>query len=206
MPETPERYSDALKRWGGTNLYGEPCFILSWGASPVVRRSVPAALLGPYLDAWVLAEWTGPEEFGSPEQWDSELGPYPHQGMYLPLQTFRRDGKPIMLDTEDLNLNVLRLFLHVIMTHKFDSLQRRVHFLKDEFAKKKSDEAKARIDMIEDGAPAFLGAASFRNQLNCNSVVMQRAELIEKNLERIRSSAARFAGRKLMQGGMNAHS
>lgn len=204
MPETPEHYKRAIEKWGGLNPLGEPNFILQWGEAPVRRLAVPDEFLGQYLNCWVLAEWEPPETFGSPDEL-ADLGiPFPNRGAYLPLWVYRQDGEPVMLDSEFLNLNVLRLQLHVVMTHKHDSLQKRYHFLKDEFAKRKAEEARLLIDRIEDGAPVFVDAVSFRNQLNCNSVIRQKVDILEKNLDRIRASAAKFPRGGIVQRSVSA--
>ena len=198
--ETPKRYSELLTRLGGKNLFGEPNFILQWGLSAVRRYAVPDAFLAPYLNAWCLAEWTPAEEFGSPADWDEEeCGPYPFRGLYTPIQVFREGSEPIMLDTEYLNLEVLKLFLWVALNHKHDSLQKRMDFLKDQKAQADAQETKRLIDLIEDGAPAFLDSASFSEHLNCNTVVKQRIEALERNWDRVTSAAARFPRGGLLQ-------
>ena len=201
MPETPKKYSEFLEKYGGVNLYGEPNYILQWGLSPVRRYAVPDSFLAPYLHCWCLAEWTAPEEFGSPDNWNESLyGPYPNRGAYLPLQVFKIDSEPIMLESEYLNLEVLKLFLHVIMNHRHDSLQKRVGFLSDEKAKLEAAKKKELIDRIEDGAPAFADAVSFHGQRNVNSVVKQKMDYLQQNLDRISNVAARFPRGGVMQG------
>ena len=104
-----------------------------------------------------------------------------------------------MLDTEYLNLEVLKLFLWVALNHKHDSLQKRMDFLKDQKAQVDAQETKRLIDLIEDGAPAFLDSASFSGQLNCNTVVKQKIEALERNWDRVTSAAARFPRGSLLQ-------
>lgn len=193
MPDVPKKYSDFLIKRGGLNIFNEANFILNWGSSALVRLTVPDEFRNPYRDCWALCEWTAPEEFGSPEDWDEKLlGPYPARGAYNPIQVFREDNVPCQLDSEYLNLQVLEMFLWVILNHKHDSLAKRVQFLKDDAAKKKAAQTKALVERIEDGAPAFLDGASFNGQLNCNSVIRQKMETLEKNLDRIQNTAKRF--------------
>lgn len=199
--EVPERYKRFLEEKGGKNPLGEPNFILNWGSSPLVRLTVPDEFRSPYRDCWALCEWTPPEEFGPPDQWDERsLGPYPSRGAYNPLQVFREGNKPCQLDTEFLNLGVLEMFLWVILNHKHDSLAKRTQFLKDEYARREAEKTKKLVERIEDGAPSFLGGASFTGQLNCNSVIQQKMEQLEKNLDRISDVAKRFP-----RGGMVQH-
>lgn len=201
MPETPKKYSAFLEKFGGRNIYGEPSYILQWGPNPVRRYAVPDSFLAPYLNCWCLAEWTPAEAFGPPSDWNENAwGPYPSRGAYLPLQVFKIDSEPVMLDSEYLNLEVLKMFLHVILNHKHDSLQKRAGFLRDEAAKVKAAKTKELIDRIEDGAPAFPDAVSFRGQLNVNSVVKQKMEYLEKHLDRITNVASRFPRGGVMQG------
>jgi hypothetical protein len=201
--ETPENYSRFLEKYGGLNPLGEPQYILQWGQSAIHRLAVPDAFIGPYMNCWCLCEWTAPEEFGSPDDWDERFwGSYPNRGAYLPLQVFRIDGEPAPLDSEYLNLEVLKLFLHVILEHRHDSLQKRFTFLKEESAKIKAAQAKQLIDRIEDGAPAWLDAVSFHGQENVNSVVKQKMEYLEKHFDRIADIARRFPRGGIVQGGI----
>lgn len=193
MPDLPERYSKFLEQRGGRNIFGDPNFILNWGSSALVRLAVPDEFRNPYRDCWALCEWTPPEEFGPPEEWhEPTLGPYPSRGAYNPIQVFREDNVPCQLDSEYLNLNVLEMFLWVILNHKHDSLAKRVQFLTDDAAKRKAEETRKLVERIEDGAPAFLDSVSFSGQLNCNSVIRQKMEQLERNLDRITDVAKRF--------------
>ena len=193
MPETPESYSRFLEYHGGHNPYGEPAFILTWGRDRLRQYAIPEAFAGPYRDCWILSQWVSPEEFGSPDGWDEQqLGPYPHHGAYLPFQIFRNGNEPVMLDTEHLNQNVLKLTLKVVLEHKHDSLDKRYRFLKDESDRVKAEQTQQLIDRIEDGAPAFIDAVSFGGQTNVNSVIKQKMEQLEKNLDRIMNVAQRF--------------
>ena len=200
MPETPKKYSEFLLKYGGKNIYGEPNFLLQWGLNAVRRYAVPDQFLAPYLNAWCLAEWAPPEEFGDADDWsESAWGPFPSRGGYVPRQVFKQDNEPVMLESEYLNLEVLKLFLHVWLTHKHDSLMKRAQFLRDEHLKVEADNRRQLIDRIEDGAPAFADAASFRGQLNVNSVVRQKMEQLEKNWERLADTARRFPRGGVMQ-------
>jgi hypothetical protein len=193
VPDLPENYKQFLVAKGGVNIFGDPNFILNWGSSSLVRLTVPDEFRRPYQECWALCEWTSPEEFGPPDQWDEKLlGPYPSRGAYNPIQVFREGNVPCQLDSEYLNLPVLEMFLWVILHHKHDSLSKRSQFLKDEFARREAVKTKQMVDRIEDGAPAFLEGVSFSGQLNCNSVVRQKMEQLEKNLDRISDVAKRF--------------
>lgn len=202
--ETPERYVRFLAEHGGRNPFGEPNFILAWGQTPIHRYAVPDQFLAPYLNCWCFAEWAPPEDFGSRWTWnESAWGPFPVKGAYVPLQIFKDGDEPVMLDTERLNIEVLRLFLWVVVNHKHDSLQKRKDFLKDEFAKKKAEEQRLLIERIEDGAPAFIDAVSFHGQLNKNAYIKQKMEQLEQNLDRITDVARRFP-RGMTQGEAHA--
>src|SRR5690349_20420285 len=102
MPDCPERYRRFLEDHGGRNCYGEAAFLLHWGSLPVPRGisapqryQMPSALLAPYLNCWCLAEWTPPNEFGDPQDWDETNGPFLSEGVYLPIQIFREGNEPI---------------------------------------------------------------------------------------------------------------
>jgi hypothetical protein len=88
------------------------------------------------------------------------------------------------------------------MKHKYDTLQHRYHFMKNEFERLKAEQAKELIDRIEEGAPAFLDSVSFHGQKNVNSVVRQKMDLLEKNIGRITKAASRFPRRGLVQQGV----
>jgi hypothetical protein len=205
--QTPKDYADLLTRLGGLNEHGEPNFLLHWGSDPVPRKAIgperflmPHAFMAAYLNFWCLAEWTSPEEFGREREWESYLGPYPREGMYLPIQVFRNGNEPMRLDSEVLNKKVLELHLWVICNHRHDSPQKRYHYLKDEFDRMKAEQNKQIVEMIADGAPAFIDATSFFGQANCNSVVKQKLDLLERNLSRIQKQASRFPRGGLVQG------
>jgi hypothetical protein len=200
--ETPKNYEEFLKKKGGTNLFGEPRFILIWGKSPLYRLGIPETFIAPYLDAWCLAEWKPAETFGSPETWDSNFWkyPYPNRGLYIPIQVFKEQNKPVMLDSESLNPKVLELFLWVIMNYENDSLMKRKTFLKNEREQAEAKKNQQLIDQIEDGAPAFIDACSFSGQLNVNSVIKQKMEQIERNLGPILDVSSRFPRGGVVQG------
>lgn len=181
---------------------GEANFILNWGSSPLVRLTVPDEFRNPYRDCWTLCEWVAPEEFGDPDGWDERiLGPYPSRGAYNPVQVFRDEGNPVQLDSEFLNLRVLEMCIWVILNHKHDSLSKRVQFLKDDAAERKAARTREMIDRIEECAPSYLDGVSFSGQLNCNSVVRQKMEQLEKNLPLITERAAQFRTRGILQSG-----
>lgn len=197
MIETPKHYRDFLAKYGGLNPLGEPAFLLHWGSDPIRRVGLaeqylmPFPFMAPYIGCWVLAEWNPPEEFGHPDTWDD----YPFnvsRGAYLPVQIFREEGKPVMLDSQWLNLNVLGLWLKVILNHKYDSMQKRRTTIETEHEQKELAKMKGLVDQIEDGAPAFLEAASFHGQQNCNTVVKQKMEKLEQMMPQLRSVSRRW--------------
>lgn len=182
MPDTPRRYSKLLEDIGGKNPLGEPNFILHWGEQPIRRRDCPDVLLAPYLDCWVLAYWRPPEEFGPPELWPRDLGPYPRRGAYLVFQPFRYSNQIAMLDTPALNPNVLRTAVKVIQEHLDDSLASRARVLRDQ---KEQQEAKVQAhiaEIIEDSHP--LGeVVSYSRQQSCHSAVQQKMDQIEQYMK-----------------------
>ena len=165
--ETPERYRRFLEHYGGLNIRGEANFILQWGANPVRRYAVPDAFLGPYMNCWVLAEWNAPEEFGAPEDIEALGIPFPREGAYLPLVAYRDGKEPLMLDSDGLNLDVLKATLHIVLNHKHDSLQKRYGFLKDQFDKGEAAKTQLLIDRIKDGAAGVHGCGEFSRSTKC---------------------------------------
>ena len=160
------------------------------------RYAVPDDFLGPYMNCWCLAEWTSPEELGTREEIEALGIPFPERGVYIPLVCYRDGGEPNMLDSEQLNLNVLEKFISVCLKHKHDSLTHRYHFMKNEYDRIEAEKKQHLIDMIEDGAPAYIDAASFNGQTNVNSVVKQKLEYLEKNYSQIANVAKRFPSRR----------
>jgi len=195
--ETPKQYRDFLTKYGGLNLLNEPSFILHWGPAPIKRVGLsdqylmPFAFMAPYIGCWVLAEWNPPEEFGAPDTW-GDLPFDVSRGAYLPVQIFKEDGKPVPIDSQWLNLNMLGLWLKVILNHKYDSMQKRRAAIETEHEQTELAKTRRLVDQIEDGAPAFLEAASFHGQQNCNTVVKQKMDKLEQMMPRLRDFSRRW--------------
>lgn len=211
MTETPKQYSDFLTKYGGLTPLNEPAFILHWGSDPIRRKGLsdqwlmPSAFLAGYLGCWVLAEWAPPEEFGPYQDWAD----YPFdvsRGAYLPLQVFKEDGNPVPLDSQYLNLNVLALFLKVALHHKYDTLLRRYTTLKNEAEEAEIAKTKLLVDRIEDGAPAFLTAASgYGKNASCNTYLQQKMDLMERMMPRLHDVSKRWPrGMSTVPSGMTA--
>lgn len=198
MLETPKRYSDFLAKFGGLNPYGEPNFILTWCETPVRRIAVPEQFFGPYLRSWVLAEWSAPEEFGSPSTWDEDLmqQPYPSRGLYFPLQIFRdKDGvAPAQLDSESLNLTIISCWVYNCINHKRDSLAKRKQVFDEEKAKRDKSELDRLADRLQDAYPAFgkAEALSYAGHPEATSALKSKMEQIERQMPNIREFAKRF--------------
>jgi hypothetical protein len=184
MIETPEKYKRFLKKVGGLTDYGEPSYLLIWGENQTITQlTIPQPFLNPYFNCWILAEWRRAEDFGSPSDWPDDLGPYPNRGGYVPLAVFRDEKRePSKLDSEDLNFEVLRMWIFYSLKHENDRLAERKAFMKAQFDKR-DERLQARIaDLLQDAVPAF-GASeiiSFRGQKNCNPALKQKMEYIEK--------------------------
>lgn len=196
--EPPPEYKRFLAKFGGLNPLGDPRFSLIWDAGAISGIPIPDEFREPYLDRWFLCEWMSPEDFGPPALWGKELGPYPSRGAYVPIYMFQDNGKPIMVDSQFLNLNALAMLLSIIMKHRHDSLQKRFAELKSERDQIDAEETKRLADMLENSVPAYLGPASFRGQRNVNSVVVQKMEQVEKIIDFARNFRKRF-GRGLSQ-------
>lgn len=200
MPDCPPHYAAFLEKYGGKNLYGEPNFILHWGALPVPRKApapraflMPEAFLGPYLTCWCLAEWHPADDFGSSRDWDlAPEMPYPVYGAYLPLDIYKNGKEPAMIDSELLNLNALARMLKVVLHHKQDSMRERFRVLHEEHDRKEAERSKELVDRLESYLPAFGDAVSFAGQVNCNSVLKQKMDFIERNIGRLRDVRSRF--------------
>jgi hypothetical protein len=111
QPSKPEWFDGALARIFGYTINNKPKMIVEWGCDARwFRNGNPQALKYPNpanpsvgIDRWILAEWTRPDFFGSPSEWEQAryfqdqtgmkrdlLGEYPHEGLYtmvMPLCT-----------------------------------------------------------------------------------------------------------------------
>lgn len=186
MIETPDVYKRFLKKIGGSTDYGDARFILIWGENrSVTQLKIPQPFLAPYFNCWILAEWHPPEDFGAPSDWMPELGRYPSRGGYVPLAVFRTPKQePVMLDTKDLNLEVLRLWVHTALKHEHDKLSDRMRVFDDNQRAREEAKQKRIADLLQDSMPAFgmAESVSFHGQQNCNPVLKQKMEQIERSM------------------------
>lgn len=181
--KTPEAYQRPLLNGGGRNIYGEPNLILAWGGDPVVRSGCQDQILPLGLNnCWCLLLWRPAEEFGAPELWSVDMGAYPSRGLYMVVQAFRYSGKTATLDSPVLNPHVLSLAAKVIMENIDATLATRDRIIRDHLDK----EQKEWADKIEDivlAAPPLGEMVSYAGQKNCNSVIQQKMDQIEKCLK-----------------------
>jgi hypothetical protein len=183
--KTPDVYRRLIAHVGGMNLYGEPRFLLQWGADPIKRKGMSDVRLAPFLfNAWCLAEWRPAVEFGLPEDWPGDiLGPYPDRGAYIVRQIFRYGDTPDQLDCATLNLRVVEMIIHNCLEHQDDSLVEKRLRIEAEKAKEEEREVSKIADILEDASPRFTGPVSFGGQKGCKSVVQKKEEQIEKVLK-----------------------
>lgn len=204
MIETPERYKQFLRKVGGLNDFGEPSFILIWGENRTIDQlAIPQPFLAPYFNCWILAKWESAEEFGSPSEWPRELGEYPSRGGYVPLAVFRTEKRePIMLDTEDLNIEVLHLWIYKTFQHEHDNLAKRRQLFKDTQDAREEAKTKRIAELLEGSIPAFIDVngdlekgVSFSGQRNCNPSLRQKMEEIERRMPYVRGMLKRLPKR-----------
>lgn len=182
----PPEYADFLARSGGSNMYGEPNFILFWGQTRTEPTGIGEMLTGHGIPAWMLAMWHPPSDYGSPVTWDWSSGPYPYRGRYEIIQPFYRKGLNGKTEHIPLNFRSLELMLPVITKHRHDSWQKRRELMAAEHDKEQKELEDRIADRLQDAFPIGTGAVSFAGQTNKNSAVQQKMELIERNLGRIR--------------------
>lgn len=199
MIETPENYKRFLRKKGGLNDFGEPSFILIWGENRTIDQlAIPQPFLAPYFNCWILAKWEPAEEFGPPSEWPRELGEYPSRGGYVPLAVFRTPkGEPVMLDTEDLNIPVLEIWVYMALKHEHDKLSERKRVFEQVNEKRENAKVQRIADLLQDAVPSFglSEGVSFHGQQNCNSALRQKMEEIEKRLPYNRSILKRLPKR-----------
>lgn len=181
--EPPREYVDRLTRAGGTNLYGEPNFILFWGQTHVPRAINPACLLGENRPCWNLGMWRPPEDWGSPEDWDDQtLGAYPSQGAYDLLQPFYRSAATpgAGIEAMPISIGLIEAMISIIQAHKGDSFgKRKAAFQAQKDAQEKEQER--HIDaVLADARPAFLDAASYRGQTSTRTALQKKIEELER--------------------------
>lgn len=191
MIETPDHYKRMLKRFGGVNDFGDANFILLWGETRTIKDlAVPQPFIAPYFNCWILAEWRPAADFGHPDDWPRELGPYPSRGGYVPLAVFRTPkGEPVMLDTVDLNPGVLQMWVYLTLKHEHDRLALRKQVFDADRERKEAAKVRRIADLLHDAYPSFGTAegVSFFGQANCNSVVKQKMDEIERRMPAIRN-------------------
>lgn len=201
---TPAWMTDYLRTIGGTNVWGEPNFILYWGET----RKFPGITSRIFYDVekpcWILAMWHAaydPDPFydsGPPELWDySLLGPYPHRGAYHTVQEFRKDGPKgaILPNPAELTPRILTPIVSIVWAHRLDSHKKRLKVLEDERERKAKELEQNIADRLQDAYPSFQDAVSFSGQTNCNSVVQQKMEQIEKNYAHVLRYARQRPGK-----------
>jgi hypothetical protein len=155
----------------------------------------------PILDtpSWALMEWHPAEDIGSPVNWPgTELGPYPSRGFYDVLQPFRYGPEPIMLDTQPLNLNVLRRWVRSVLTLRRDSLIQRRIAMRDAEEHKNAEQRGRIADALQDAMPAFGESASYRLNPGATTALSRRIEQIKQNLPHTNDFSQRM-GRGLRQ-------
>jgi hypothetical protein len=190
--ETPQEYSDFILQHGGRTRFGEPRFMLYWGERENKKLAVPDDFFAPYLHCWVLAEWRPPEDFGIPSEWPKEMGNFPSRGGYVPLHLFRdEDQKPHLLESRWLNKEILAMYLYIVLRHEHDSLAQRASGMKEMAEVEELATLKRLADYLENRCPVFKDAASYRGQTNCNTVVRQKMDEIERQMRRARNFARR---------------
>lgn len=184
--EPPREYADLLKRIGGSNLFGEPNFILFWGQTHVPRGICPQRLLGENRPCWNLAMWRPAEEWGTPSTWDHQsLGDYPSRGAYDLIQPLYRSLGKDGIEAMPLNFLTLEMMVHVIEKHKGDSLRRRKEALEAEQSKNDKATLNRIEDCIRDAVPAFGESASYSGQTNTNTFLAQKIAELEKWMPKI---------------------
>ena len=198
--ETPEWATEYLREIGGSNIYGEPNFIIFWGETRVIMRGDGPVLHGDDMPCWILAMWHPPDDpdplynAGPPQLWDySILGPYPYRGSYHVVQPFckktRVNGKTVIEPAPaELGRSILEFTASLVRIHRFDSFKKRRQVMKDLEEKRTREEEKQIADRLQDASPAWQDAISYSGQVNKHSVVQQRIEQIERN----HRSAMRF--------------
>lgn len=188
-------FVDLLTRLGGTNLYGEPNYIVFWGQTHQPRGICPQRLLGEGRPCWNLAVWRAPEEWGSPEEWDyNVLGEYPSRGAYDLLQPLYQPGdKPgDGIKAMPLSYGMVEAFISIIEKHKGDSLAKRKEvFQAEKDAKEKAQERRIE-SVLHDAQPAFLDAASFAGQTNKKTAMQQKIEELERWCPKVPRSRGPF--------------
>lgn len=176
---TPEHYQKELTVGAGLNPYGEPNLLLVWGRDPIVRKGAPAQRLSDEFECWCLVMWQPAEEFGPPELWPRDMGPYPSRGQYVIVQAFKYSGNVARLDSPVLCPRVLRLAAKVITDNRESTLATRAKVIDGLLSSQQKEWADKIDDIVRDAAP--LGeVVSFAGQKNCNSVIQQKMDQIER--------------------------
>jgi len=203
----PKHYKDFVENFGGTT-YGKPRFKLIWGSTPDGQFAIPDCFFFPYKDAWVLAEFRPPQDFGPKCDWDgAQFGEFPSGGGYVPLECFRHEIKgrkePDMLDSEWLNKEVLGRIMFLHLRHEHDTMKQRLSVYKEAELAKEEEKVRVIADRLQDAFPQFGDACSFSGQANVNSALKQKMELIEKRMKFVRDFRKRIPhGRSIVPSGL----
>ena len=182
----PPEYSDFLSRAGGANLYGEPNFILFWGQTRTERNAFGDMLTGHGMPLWMVGLWHSCEEYGSPGQWDWNLGPYPYKGRYEIVHKFIVQDERGKNHRVPLSFRTLELLLPVIQKHRYDNEEKRRLQLRQDHERVEKETEDHIADRLQDSVPFYSEALSYAGQTNKNSAVQQRMELIKRGIGRIR--------------------
>lgn len=198
--EVPPQYARLVTRLGGTNLYGEPNFILFWGQTHQPRGINPSRLLGENRPCWNLAMWRSPEEWGSPEDWDyATLGEYPSRGAYDLIQPFYKSGAGKGIVSMPLNYGMVEAMVSIIQRHKGDSLAKRKEAFQTEKDAKEKEQVRHIDAVIHDARPAFTGPASYHGQSTTKTALQRKVEELERWCPKVPRSRGPFICQNVTQ-------
>jgi len=184
----PVDYERFVSEFGGREEdCGEPRYCLWFGSMVNRKMALPPGFFVPYLDHFCLLKWHPRAQLCLEEEWMEEWGPYPERGGYLPLWLFKdaKTGGMIPLDSADLNKQVIAYLIWLDTKHEHDSLMERVCVKGTINDLKRAGQLSRIADYLQDRFPEFGEACSFGGQLNCNSALKQKMEIVEKNMNRV---------------------
>jgi len=203
--QCPQEFQERLTQIGGLNRYDEPNFRIAWGQTETFRAGGYWAdgfhgyrdlLSGCGEPAWMLMQWTSPEEYGTPELYylrnhDEDtglqiLGEYPYSGRYEVLFKFiHKEFSQGQMKVEHMPLNdlILDMVVPIVMQARDISLEKK----KAARMELKEREDREQVRIIEDARLnarlAFGGnAVSFTRQGCRTPLIDKKVKEMERNL------------------------
>jgi hypothetical protein len=177
--QVPKHYSEELALTGGSTWNNLPRYRLHWLGDPM--PGCPDRKFESPCDCWALLQWV-----------DTDSEHPDHGGGYVVLQPFRQGLVPCDLDSEGLNLRVLKMMVYMAEQTRHQFIEMRAKVLERKRQQQEKELEKTLADYLHAQVPIFTGPTSFGTGDASQTLVQKKMEQIERNLERSNAFAARM--------------